>query len=278
MPNYRDSTLYKLLPHWWTKSGSEGEKVAYSWGWMYDAYIERLRQGLNARFPQRTQSEQALAAIGRDRLIFRGRNEPAARYARRLREWRYPGGHRTRGNPFALLRQIRTYFSDLENLKVRTVDVHGNWYTIHENGEETHTWNEADWYWDGDDIPPTPRWGRFWVIIYGGSAIVEQPVLGEDTGLWGDALGTDGYTIGQTNVTPEDVTAIRSLMRGSHGAWKPAGTLGQWVIIALDPETFIPGSTFDTQTDTPWTNWSETNPDTGVQFETRMINARYWKI
>src|SRR6187455_2560539 len=98
-----------LVPSWLAGEGAttedepaehhDGEKVLLSLAVIKDAWLESLRQGLNARFPSRG-PETALALIGRDHGIVRGRDETAAHYAERLIAWRYPRGHRVRGSAY----------------------------------------------------------------------------------------------------------------------------------------------------------------------------------
>lgn len=254
--------FYRLTPSW--LHTGDGEKVLFSLGVLADAFLDRLLQGLNARFPERAEHESALAALGRDRQVIRGVNEPAENYAHRLVQWRYPQGHRVRGNPFGLMRQIRAYLAALGDVRVRTVDRRGNWYMIDYDGEQSHSWGVGDWDWDDGG---TDRWGRFWVIIYPGTVWTEQLTLGSSQ-LWGGSLGEDGHVLGVRHVTPVDVATIKLICQ----QWKPAGTLQQWVIVAFDDASFDPGVTGET--DGTWENWSIN--DAGEQVGARLDTARYW--
>ena len=252
--------FYRLTPSWIHLG--EGGKVLYSLGLILDAATERMHQGLLARFPGHTKTTTSLAAIGRDRRIRRGKNEAAAQYATRLRTWREE--HKIRGNPFTLLRQVRAYFSSASAISCRTVDVSGNWYALAADGAESHEWGVGDWDWDGDP----DAWGRFWVIVYAGElGWAEQLDLG-DPELWGGALGTPGYTLGQQGASPEDVAALRTIA----ATWRPGGILPGGVIVALDPDLFVPGVSLET--DGTWGAWSANTG--GDQTPTRPATVRYF--
>ena len=98
-------------PPWLTSNG-ESLLLGYSLDVIKDAWIERLRQGLLARFPQinpqgATPATDALASIGRDRGLVQGVDETSEHYAVRLVNW-LPT-LKTKGNPFALLGQLAQY-------------------------------------------------------------------------------------------------------------------------------------------------------------------------
>lgn len=257
--------IFLRLPKWLTDG--DGGKVAASLALMADDFAARARLALISRFPSYAPDDAALAAMGRDRRIIRGINEPSAAYAARL--MRAFDDHRTRGNPFAMLRQLRAYLQ--ADCMVRTVDRRGNWYTIAEDGTESTTINAANWDWDGR--PASPEWARFWVIIYptgGGATGGAQPWDPADTigaaDLWGaGVIGTAGATIG-TTATLDEVASVRQIIRD----WKPAGTTCEWIIIAFDSTTFTPAGATDPAG--LWANWSN-----GAGAPVRLTSARYWK-
>ncbi len=253
------TAFHKLAPSWLTTG--EGELVMASLSLLVDDFGARARLGLIARFPQHA-PEDALAALGRDRRIVRGINEPAAAYAERLT--RAIDDHRTRGSPFALLRQLRAYLQ--ADCMVRTVDRRGNWFTIAADGTESFVLNAGNWDWDG--TPASPQWARFWVIIYpkdGVTPWAPAGTIGSPT-LWGNGLiGNSGYTIG-TTATRDQVAAVRSIVR----EWKPAGRTCEWIIIAFDEATFTPAGATDPSGD--WGDWGD-----GAGGPSRLSTARYWK-
>ena len=126
MTPYR-KLFYKLGPKWLTSG--EGESVLFSLHVVVDAWLERARLGVYARFPD-SAPDDAIVAISRDRKIIRGLNENKASFAKRLIKWL--DTHRIRGNPFALLEQIRAYLQ--AEVVLRTVDQNGNWFWIDADG------------------------------------------------------------------------------------------------------------------------------------------------
>jgi hypothetical protein len=259
------------LPSWLGGAGSSGtddEKVAGSLGLMLDDYAARARFGLLSRFPGVAvylDDEAALAAIGRDRRITRGINEPAAAYAVRLK--RALDDHHTRGNPYTMLAQLQAYLQ--APCVVRTVDRRGNWYSIDGDGNRSSSLNTGNWEWD--ELGPED-WSRFWVIIYpvGGtdpwavSGAWGAPTLYGD-GTFGNAGKDPKYTFG-TTATPDQVASVRAIIRD----WKPAGTTCEWILIAFDDATFTPDGATDPAGE--WGTWSN-----GTGGPVRLDTARYWK-
>lgn len=249
-------SFYKLVPSW--LSTGDGEKVLYSIGRLTDGFIERARASLTARFPSYS-GPTGLALIGKERGIVPGRTEDSAGYARRLIEWRGERGHLVRGSPFALLRQVWAYFG---GMRCQTIDYNGNVFEVARDGTETVV-HGATWNWSDDTRRP-----RFWVVIYPEPAdgFGAQPDFG-DPALWGGALGTAGYTVGQTGATIGDSRMFRGLFDSEH-PWNPAGTLPEWLIISLDGSPPVPDGT--------WGTWSF---NTGaVQVESRNQSMRYWSL
>jgi hypothetical protein len=216
------------LPSWLLDDEAGGAFARILAG-LADTSAARVRAGLEQRFPSRADAA-ALAMIGQYRLIPRGRDETAAHYAARLKAWRYPRGHRVRGNVFALLEQISEYFGGATLLGI---DARGNarqWLP----GGDPYTLPGNTWTWDSR---PASEWARQWIILYGvgvgtpEAVFTEQPDFGDPT-LWGGALGTDGYCVGIGGSSAADWRAIRDLCRGQH-RWLPAGVQGEWLIVDL---------------------------------------------
>jgi hypothetical protein len=246
-----------LAPRWLTLG--EGDAVGMSIGIVVDAAAQRAYEGTLARFPQHCPDE-CLPLIGRDRLIVRGIDEAAEGYAERLVGWL--DAHRGRGNPYALAEQLRAYCQ--ADVRVRTVDARGNWYTIDRDGSRSFVLNTGSWLWDG--TPAAPEWARFWVIIYptaAGEPWSEGPDWG-DVDLWGGAWGTPGYTWGST-ATPGQVAAVRAIV----SQWKPAGTRCEHIIIAFDDASFDPAAP---EPDGTWDRQSIGDPSVAR----RLATARYW--
>jgi hypothetical protein len=237
--------VFKALGPGWLTSG-DGEKVLYSVGVMLDATLERARQALVARFPEYAETEDALGYLGRDRLIIRGRNESAARYAKRLVEWRYPLGHRVRGNAYAMLRQIRAYF--LDQTAQFTVDRRGTWHAIDAAGNETRA-SDTGAFFGGDDLPETD-WARFWLGIDRPPGWSYPSQLLGDPDLWGGVLTEDSeYVIGLDGATQSDIQALRAIARD----WKMAGSNAEYLYVLL--QGGLSTWTVSGYISAPTTNW-----------------------
>ncbi len=247
--------LPKLLPSWLV-----GE-VTSSLALMWDDFHARARLALLARFPSHTPTEETLAAIGRDRRIIRGINEPAAAYAARL--VRAPDDHRTKGNPYTMLEQLQAYLQ--APCVVRTVDVRGNWFSIDGDGVKSSSLDTGNWGWDGID---GRKWSRFWVVIYPVDGVTPWAKAGKigSATIWGNGkIGQPQQTIG-TTATRDQVASVKSIIR----EWKPAGTKCEWIIIAFDAATFTPAGATDPNGE--WGNWSD-----GAGQPVRLSTARYWR-
>ncbi len=259
----------RLGPKWLVEGDDadlESEQVGVSLDVVKDAFVERLRLGHIARFPQNDPDgtaavDDALVAIGRDRRVVRGLSETPAAYAVRLLRWL--DERRTAGNPFTLMRQLAAYLGPLPSF--RTVDCRGNWFSRSAAGVETSLLNQGNWNWDG--LGAT-LWSRFWVIIYPGGlwtstayewgAVTVTP--------WGDAAGHPwGLTI-----TPEEVSTLRFLVRD----WKPAGTRCVSIIVAFDAASFNPASPPGPPLpDGTWAKWGKIVA--GEVVPARLGTARY---
>lgn len=267
--------IHKLGPSWlvgdrFSADGGETEietdaRVLYAIALVLDALNTRLAMGIAARLPGFGAPPDALPYIGRDRLILRGPDETAEAYESRL--VRYLPDHKVRGNPWALMEQLRGYCSPWP-VEFRTVDEHGNWRIIAADGTRSRVLADS-WNWDNSELENA--WGRFWVVICpaGSSPWSAGPALG-DPALWGGALGSPGYTIGST-ATPNDVASVRSVVK----AWKRAGVKGLFAIVTFDQDAFKPGSVTNPDGSPVWTNHS-TNSG-GAQIAARNPNGRYWR-
>lgn len=235
LPRFRNF-MRAIAPRWLVEG--EGGLVLTSLGLTMDAVVEHARQGARARFPELAPAD-ALPAMGRDRRIRRGLSEPADVYRVRLLNW--IDDWKVAGNPYALMKQLRAFIG--VDLRCRTVDNRGNWYTIDEDGTRSFLLNQGNWDWD--DSPE--KWSRFWVILYPPPSLWTQgPTIG-DPDLWGGAIGTPGYTIGST-ATPEQVAGVKSIVR----EWKPAGTRCVRIIVAFDGSYFDPTDAIPPNPDGTW--------------------------
>ncbi len=234
-----------LLPAHFTEG--EGGLKLLAFATLIDASIERAHVGLESRFPSRA-GDSALELIGKDRLIFRGRAETATHYAARLKRWRWPRGHRTRGTAYALLEQICEYFG---GALARVHTRRGRIYQRTVDG--TESWVQGlPQVWDAD--PALPNWGRFWIYVQTGAGVTTNP----------DYFGAGDGTIGLLGFAEGDARAMRGLVSGRH-PWKPAGVRAEWLVFVDDFATALPDAT--------WQHWSRTA--SGHQFASRYDGWRY---
>ncbi len=241
----------ELVPAW--LSAGDGGKVLASLSLMLDDFRARTKLGLLARFPGYAPDDAALGALGRDRRLVRGLGEPAASYAER--QQRALEDHRVRGNPFALLEQIRTYLQT--PCVVRTVDRRGNWFTVEADGSYSSSIDLGNWGWDSTEV--SPNWARFWVIIY--------PI--DAARPWAPSSSVpfaSRKTIG-TTATAAQIAGVRSIIRD----WKGAGKC-EWIIVAFDDATFAPSGSTDPAG--AWRHWSTVSGETRTPV--RLGSARYF--
>lgn len=248
--------IYGLTPAW--LHTDDGERVLYSLTVLIDSFLRRAYLGLRAKLPSYGPTE-ALTAIGRDRKIVRGIDEPRGTYVARLHPWL--DHHRVRGNAWKLCEMIRAYCGGT-GVRVRTVDRRGNWFSIDRDGTRTYALDTGTWDWD--TVAASPDWARFWVIVYPPT----DDSLWDTDGLWGDpGQWGDGGTWGSTMSTGQ-AAALRSIVR----EWKPAGTWCEWIIIAFDDASFDPATP---EPDGTWLHWADDtdSPPTPA----RLDSARYFR-
>lgn len=242
-----------LLPRWLYGDGEdEGSLAVNALMTLVDASAQRLHDGVIQRAPTHA-SNEALALLGKDRAIQRGRSETSEHYAARLTRWRWPYGHRCRGSAWALLDQISEYWGRIECL---TIDRNGNRFAVGSDGSILH-YTGAPFVWD-----TITGWSRFWVILRS-EGFSETPDVGNPE-LWGGAFGEPGHCVGLVGMSPDDVRAMRRLVYGDH-PWRPAGTRPEWIIVSLDGTVPAPNVT--------WGAWSRNSG--GEQIKTRSSAHRY---
>lgn len=241
-----------IAPRWLTEG--EGEQVGYTLDLIRDAYARRAELGLLARLPEQdpdgtSAPADALAAMGRDRRVIRGRNETDAGFVRRLKRWL--DDRKTAGNPFTLMQRLAEYTGD--GPAFRTYDSSGNSYSRAADGTRSLALGTA-WDWDGDD---GTNWARFWVVIYPNG-------LWSAEGTWGSGTWGDGDLWGAT-ISADEVATLQALVAD----WKPAGTTCVNIILALDAASFDPTAP---EPDGTWGAWSESS---SPRAPSRLSTARY---
>lgn len=260
--NFRDF-IRELSPAWLRRKW--GERFLYTFGALADVAHEHLHQGFRARFPGRTKDPASLEFIGRDRVLRRGHGEPDAAYKERLKAWL--DTHRTRGNPFTLLREIRAYLSTYSPIRLRYVNDRGTWFTLDENGVESWLMTEGNWLWDDTSLDPS--WSRFWIIIYPLTSGFAAPagLWGDDGETWGD---DDGLGWG-SSATTQQGDAIRQIITDG----KSQGSRCPYIIICEDPAEFDPsgaGWPYQLPEEVAWSD-----NILGTQEPVRVGTALYWK-
>ena len=248
----RDS-FAAIVPPWLAERVAA--RLQWSIGLVLDAHWDMVREGVKARMPGEG-TDEALPAIGADRLIERGPSESAESYAARLSAsfdtWRGAG------NPHKLLEQLRAYF--LPNPpRIRAVSDAGVWHEIDPiTAAITRTkTSPSNWVWDGYSAPTSsPRWWRGWIVIDSSAGPWSQWLIGEP----GITLG-DGHTLGST-ATVDDVTSIRRIVR----KWKPAHVHVHDVIITFAETRFQPSDA--PGVDMPAGDYAD--------FAARATDAAYW--
>lgn len=211
------TSFYKLLPGWLV-SERDGERFQYTVNRVRDAFVERARQALENRFPTRVIDERALAYIGRDRLMPRGIDETADKYARRLVGFRGIDGHLTRGNGVTLAMQLRNFLpvtGQTDEVTIVITPQYADVITLVYGAAGivslTHT---------PQGIPHGPDWGRFTIDVSGYPDFPQDVHFYGHPDLWGGEYGDNGYVYGLGNANLY-VSGIKQLVK----FWKMSGTI-----------------------------------------------------
>lgn len=185
---FRD-TLRRTLPRWLTL-GRIGTLI-YALGIHIDALMDQLLEGIRRRFPG-LDSNDSLSLIGNERRIPRGPAEDPAAYTQRLRQWL--DTHRTRGNPFTMLRQLWLFFSGTvaADLQFWT----GTVYHLALDGSITR--QELNVNFDSDSSKPY-RWR---LLIHWPFPVPQK--------AWGDGHRY-GSTVWGSGLDPDTVANVRTI-------------------------------------------------------------------
>lgn len=226
----------------------EGELVQYVQGLVEDAFAETARQTAALMFPSVCPSD-ALDKLGADRAIPRGFAEPETSYRQRLIAWRFPRGHRIRGNAVGLLEQIAAVFGGA--CDVQTIDARGTRYTWGEDGTSTVE-RGVTWDWDGEAL--TPNWARFWLVLkIDGAKRHDTWDNTEAAGTTWDAAEESGTAWAGVGFHYGQIKAIRRLAQVGRLSWTPAGRRPNTLVIYFEGETYpAPDGT--------WDDWSSRPP------------------
>lgn len=273
MITQRFRRIWKFLTPPWLQ-GDDGDEVLFALGYLKDAFVQRVRDGLEARMPSRASNSANELTVG-ERGLLRGRSESRESIVARMLAWRTPRTHVVRGNAYEALVQLWHYWG---GIKASTVDSHGRRHIIElaDDPGDVDSLADPDTYtpwidsgnttWDDEVADDHPS--KFWVFLEPHAALNIEPTPDfGDAALWGGALGTPGYTLGQVGVTPADVLAHRSIFQDLN--WHPGHTTPQWAVLVFDGDP-LP------EPDGTWANWSRN--DGGTQVANRDTTYRYWAL
>ncbi len=209
----------------------EGSKLMYVLGVMCDLVGIKVRGAMTMSLPSVCPDDQ-LPNLGRDRGIIRGVRETSQSYRTRLKGWRNPHGHKTRGTPMALLLQAQAAFRGVSHA---TIDQRGKTLTLDSEGTLTRT-DSLDFDWDGE--ADATHWGRYWLVIETESG----PWPTFDEGGWGATFdGADeNACLAGPGVDSREFTTLSALTNvRSRPTWSPAGTRPVSVIVVYNGETVV---------------------------------------
>lgn len=154
-----------VLPPWLLRT--EGLKLIGGIADVIDDHRDRYVAGVKLRFPG-LYTLEGIDKHGRDRRLRRGPNETADAFATRLLRWWED--HQTRGNAYALLKQMFAYLSGSVIAPFDVVSYIGVRHEIDIIG--TVTRDKITWGTDGSG-----EWARIWVIIYYKIATISDDLL-----------------------------------------------------------------------------------------------------
>lgn len=186
--NFR--SLYQRLAPYWLQT-DEGGRYLNVVGVLLDVFAERARLSVLTHFP--TQGvEGAALALGAERKLLRGVDEPINIYAERVR--RYAADVRTIGTAPALLSQVNAFFEYIGGAESVAINVLG--LRVEKSGADGDVaiYNQGRVDFDGTTDP-------FNNVRY--MLIIRAPILTQLSAtpighplLWGGAIGNPGYVIG----------------------------------------------------------------------------------
>lgn len=235
---FRDA-IVQTAPKW--LRGFWGARFLYALGVQLDAVGDAVVASVKMRMPG-LYDHETLPLIGRQRRLTRTPTETDAQYAARLEQWRQVNGRR--GNPFALMEQIRAHLAP-DAVRVAVVNNQGHRLEIETDGTPSVV-GATSWDWDGD----ADRWSRCWVILYDADWVAE-PVIGA-----GPPIGDYPGTIGSSATTVE-VGRVRTIVN----EWGAAHARIVNTIVVLDE-----------------TAWELAQPDGDWDWEeNRNAAVVYWK-
>lgn len=146
--------VWRVGPPWLQRSWAR--KILAAIGSPLDELARLMSLGVRARFPRWDMPGDALILVGRERRIRRGPTEPSSTYAPRLVRWW--DDHRGRGGAYALLSQLRAYWTGTHDGVLAVVSHRG---VRHEMTGDVIERDVISWGADG-----TADWAQVWVMIH----------------------------------------------------------------------------------------------------------------
>ncbi len=238
------SAIKRACPPWLQRT--HGGRLMVAFGEQLDELVDRMAASIKLRFPG-LYSDETLPLLAAERRIRRGPGEPAATFANRLLGWL--DDHRTRGGPYALLRQLRAYIVDTLPVRVDVVDQNGKRVWMDAAGVITRDAIA----WTGHGNPSA--WAHVWVFFYLTASQIDAlnlDALETDTGAAitthsGAEIEAQPYASGSGSVTDETAEFFLVVPREWSAAHLPYITV---VLLYGDAELwgYPPGSTWGSGT------------------------------
>jgi hypothetical protein len=275
----------KALSPSWLQDGTS-ERLMFNYGFALDAVLEKLTQGVLARFPTRAQPD-ANTATGADRLTQQGITESASSFARRLQRAidaaRFTGSSRgvlsqVLGYLLAMTPAVRTVSSSYDRSASPATRISTTWdsYPVGRSpdAEPVHllvTTAAGNWDWDSlSQVSGSYGWWGSFLIL---DTEFPNNWARAATWRWGDLGLTWGTIPGSwgLDVEPGVVEAIRQIVTVQKGGH----TWLREIIVSLDPTLFDSSQPAGggVNPDGHFGRWSKIVG--GVVVPARFANARY---
>lgn len=241
----------------------------------------KIVQAMTSHFPNLC-DPSFLPAIGNDRMMIQGVNEPVTAYRERLRT-SIPLWSTLAGTPWGTLKAVLGCVSPLRP-QVRHVTAGASdsgvsgWSTFDASADTT----QPPWYvsmapqfaWDNDGVDfadpsvgADSPWWRFWIVIYSTGApwCTASGAWGLSGKKWGDTSKCWGFQNG---------TAVFRQLQQAIRTWKTNNAWCRWTIVSFDDTLFDP---FEAMTpDGSWGRWSKIVNKQYVP--SRSQSARYFEV
>ena len=189
---FRD-LIKTVSPRWLQKAYGTGHKLLYALALHVDLLGDAVVFGVRRKFPG-YDSTDALDLTGRDRKIRRGRSEPDEAYTARCLRWL--DDHPLRGNPYAMLEQLHSFYAAAP-FRMILVTRAGVSYTCETDGSIRRGFVAG---FSPDSRPDL--WARWWLYFEWPDPITSTDTWGSG-GDWGDG-GVWG-----SDFTPSEVQDLR---------------------------------------------------------------------